>query len=197
METVTLDEATIAYDQRINRYLHLAGLVLLIYDHLLTLNLEVRFIWKSWRRKTSAWFLFIRYSSLCIRAVSLFTVEFELLVGCTLILRVLALYSFDRRVVIILVTAAVICISLAAWCVVSTGPSLTLNPRPSGCITPYSWAGQIREAGAWEAMLASDILLLGLTLYRAFTHERDIPTGRLWRALIRDGTIYFALSASP
>ncbi|KAJ6454193.1 hypothetical protein C8R45DRAFT_1222945, partial [Mycena sanguinolenta] len=215
METVTLDEATIAYDQRINRYLHLAGLVLLIYDHLLTLKLEVRFIWKPWRTKTSAWFLFVRYSSLCIRSMSLFVVEFgkfdrkrctklntirelltvlqELFVGYTLVLRVLALYSFDKRVIIIVVTAAIICLSFAAWGVVPTGPSLTLNPSPSGCITPYTRTEQLREAGAWEAMLANNILLLVLTLYRAFTSERNIPTGRLWRVLIRDGVIYFAI----
>jgi hypothetical protein len=47
--------------------------VLLAYDHLLTLDLEVRYIWKSWRTRASAWYLIIRYSSLCIRAMVLLT----------------------------------------------------------------------------------------------------------------------------
>ncbi|KAF7346777.1 hypothetical protein MSAN_01816200 [Mycena sanguinolenta] len=247
MQTVTLDEAAIAHDLRVIHYFYLAGIVLLIYDNLLMLDLEVRFIWKSWRSRTSAWYLFIRYSSLCIRTMVLVSFDFghfnlevrvntlhleithifpkdvglvlsisrnltrsrnrcnklntvkglltvlqEGIVGCTLILRVLALYSFERRIVIILVAAVIIFISLAA--AMPTGLSHTLNLPPSGCITPYSSAEQVREAGAWEAMLAGDVLLLGLTLYRVYTHEREIPTGRIWRVLIRDGTIIICLA---
>ncbi|KAJ7808806.1 hypothetical protein B0H14DRAFT_2868829 [Mycena olivaceomarginata] len=104
----------------------------------------------------------------------------ELIVGCTLILRVLAMYSFDKRVMFTLVTAALICVSLAAWCVVPVGPALTYNTRIPGCHTPSS-----------EAQLAGDVLLLAFTLWRGYTQTRDVelPSGSLWRVLVRDGTV--------
>ncbi|KAJ7881320.1 hypothetical protein B0H14DRAFT_3857790 [Mycena olivaceomarginata] len=71
-----LDDAAIVYDQRLNRYFQLAGIVLLVYDNLLTLDSEVQYIWKSWRSRASAWYLFIRYSSVCFRTVVLFTFDF-------------------------------------------------------------------------------------------------------------------------
>ncbi|KAJ7232311.1 hypothetical protein B0H12DRAFT_192675 [Mycena haematopus] len=216
MVTVGLDEATIVYDHRVHRYFYLAGIVLLLYDNLLTLDLEVRYIWKGWRTRTSAWFLLIRYSTLLLRILALLTFDFgnfdpevckklntakglvtviqELFVGCTLILRVLAMYSFNKRVLIVLVTAAILCLGFAAWCTLPDGHSPTLPPTgASGCIAAYSHSQRIRGAGAWEALLAGDVLLLGFTLYWAYTHNRDIPTGSLWHLLIRDGALYFVI----
>ncbi|KAF7337340.1 hypothetical protein MSAN_02259600 [Mycena sanguinolenta] len=165
MEIVGLDEATIAFDHRIHRYFYLAGIVLLSYDNLLTLDLEVRYVWKRWRSRTSAWFLLIRYSSLFLRILALVTFDFgnfdpettrknclldvKQHLSCngqtlksstgTLILRVLAMYSFNRRVLITLVTAAIVCLAVAAWCTLPHGSSPTLPPTNlSGCIEPYS-----------------------------------------------------------
>ncbi|KAJ7217354.1 hypothetical protein C8J57DRAFT_1598685 [Mycena rebaudengoi] len=204
MDTVPLDDTTIAYDQRITRYLYLAGIVLLLYDNLLTLDLEVQYIWKSWRTRGAAWYLVIRYSSLWFPSMALlvfgnFTPELlmvvlELFVGCTLILRVLAMYSFDRRVLLTLVTAAIVCVSLAVWCVIPKGPSIVLRSSPYRCISLASHSGYVREAGAWEVLLAGDILLLGFTLYRAYTHSREIPTGSLWHVLVRDGAIIICIA---
>ncbi|KAJ7230791.1 hypothetical protein C8J57DRAFT_1582858 [Mycena rebaudengoi] len=204
MDTVPLDDTTIAYDQRITRYLYLAGIVVLLYDNLLTLDLEVQYIWKSWRTRGAAWYLVIRYSSLWFPSMALlvfgnFTPELlmvvlELFVGCTLILRVLAMYSFDRRVLLTLVTAAIVCVSLAVWCVIPNGPSIVLRSSPYRCISLASHSGYVREAGAWEVLLAGDILLLGFTLYRAYTHSREIPTGSLWHVLVRDGAIIICIA---
>ncbi|KAJ7801654.1 hypothetical protein B0H14DRAFT_2894777 [Mycena olivaceomarginata] len=45
MTTLTQDDATIAYRQRIDRYFYMTAIVLLGYDYLLTLESEVRYIW--------------------------------------------------------------------------------------------------------------------------------------------------------
>ncbi|KAF8147060.1 hypothetical protein K438DRAFT_489612 [Mycena galopus ATCC 62051] len=89
MDAGPLDEATIAYDQctlisgplpsfpylifdrRINNYFYLAGIVLLIYDHFLTFDVEVQYVWRSARTRASAWYLFVRYSALCLPTVAL------------------------------------------------------------------------------------------------------------------------------
>ncbi|KAF8126466.1 hypothetical protein K438DRAFT_1790453 [Mycena galopus ATCC 62051] len=101
MDSVALDNATIAYDQRINRYLYLASIVMahtgirLVLVHPLFLPMlpnagvaHVR-LWQFYSR-------------------GLLIVIQELFVGCTLILRVLAMYSFDRLVGFILVTTAIV-----------------------------------------------------------------------------------------
>ncbi|KAJ6536288.1 hypothetical protein B0H19DRAFT_1240945 [Mycena capillaripes] len=122
MATVTLDAATNAYDHRVNLYFYSAGV-------------EVRYIWKSWRTRPSAWYLFIRYSSLCVRIMSLVTFEVgsfgsklshtldttksllsviqELFVACTLLLRVLAMYAFNKKVVFSLVMLSILGLSLS------------------------------------------------------------------------------------
>lgn len=64
MATVVLSDATIAQDDRTTRNLFLAGLVLLCYDHLLTLGAEVQYIWEPGHARSSAWYLFLRYFAL-------------------------------------------------------------------------------------------------------------------------------------
>ncbi|KAJ7347273.1 hypothetical protein DFH08DRAFT_960618 [Mycena albidolilacea] len=163
-----LDDAAIIYDQAPPES-HASGATGWLpvahrkVSNLLTLDSEVQYIWKSWRSRASAWYLFIRYSSVCFRTVVLSTFDFgnfdpeeyryfwrvlmvvqELFVGCTLSLRVLAMYSFNRRVAFTLVITAILCLSVAAWCVVPTGPSLELRSVTSGCLSPVTRSDQIR-----------------------------------------------------
>ncbi|KAF8146835.1 hypothetical protein K438DRAFT_1868455 [Mycena galopus ATCC 62051] len=215
MAQVTLDDAAIAYGHRLNRDFNLAGIVVLVYDHILTFDSEVKYIWNAKRTRTSLWFLFIRYSALAIRLFTLVTFDFgdydadtcnrlnsarsyltviqELFVGLTLVLRVLAMYAFDKLVLGTLVTTAILCVVVSVWCVLTTGAPLVFPKPISGCLTAVSHSSQVREAGAWEALLAADVVLLVLTILRAYNHSRDIPTGALWRVLIRDGAIYFVV----
>ncbi|KAJ7483767.1 hypothetical protein B0H11DRAFT_2231919 [Mycena galericulata] len=59
-----LDPATFAWDLRLFRSVVLAGLVLLIYDHSLTLATEVKFIWAAKLQPSIYWFLTLRYIGL-------------------------------------------------------------------------------------------------------------------------------------
>ncbi|KAJ7826085.1 hypothetical protein B0H13DRAFT_1918311 [Mycena leptocephala] len=211
-------------------------------DHLLTLDMEVHYVWKTWRTRPSAWFLLIRYSSFAIRTMALVTFDFgnfdpevihidsgrrrsrttasgsslteygqivlmvfqELFVGITLVLRVLAMYSFDKRLVIGLGIAVIFCLSFALksqWCMVPSGAPVTLKPATPGCITPSLSVHHIdfitifthtRQAKS----LAGDVLLLALTLYQAYTHRRDAPSGSLWRVLIISCLAEFTVALS-
>ncbi|KAJ7128519.1 hypothetical protein C8R44DRAFT_979192 [Mycena epipterygia] len=68
-----LDDATFAWDHRIYRYLFLSGLVVLVYDYLLTIGSEVKIIWPSKRPLSKYWFLTVRYVSLgCSAAIVAF-----------------------------------------------------------------------------------------------------------------------------
>ncbi|KAJ6495825.1 hypothetical protein DFH09DRAFT_1103711 [Mycena vulgaris] len=59
-----LDPVTFNWDLRLYRSFVLAGLVLLVYDHTLTLATEVKFIWAAKLRPSIYWFLALRYIGL-------------------------------------------------------------------------------------------------------------------------------------
>ncbi|KAF7357400.1 hypothetical protein MSAN_01336000 [Mycena sanguinolenta] len=59
-----LDYATFVSDNRTSRYVFLAGFVILVYDHLLTLKDEVKYVWSTKLRPSTCWFLAMRYTGL-------------------------------------------------------------------------------------------------------------------------------------
>ncbi|KAJ7249904.1 hypothetical protein C8J57DRAFT_1521510 [Mycena rebaudengoi] len=222
----------ITYNQVLDRYFYLTGVVLLIYDHLLTLESEVRYIWTTDHTRVLAWYLLVRYFALCtdVTIFALSFVDFSVtdssprylhsshFKAATLILRVLAMYSFDKRVMASLASAAIIVICLFIVQAASPftflhSPDLAVqraavgSERPhvyrtnlSGCYSVSSNARKFWIAGAWEGVLATDLLCLGLTLYRGYARSHDetvLPRGSLWRILVRDGVMYYALSSSP
>ncbi|KAF8218114.1 hypothetical protein K438DRAFT_1952954 [Mycena galopus ATCC 62051] len=161
MTDLTLDLATILYDQRVNGYLHLTGTgyaVLLVYDHLLTLESEVRYIWAPGNIRTVAWYFLVRYFALCAN-LAMFPLAFG---------------NFSTK-----------------WTVKDVSPALA-SP---GCYSGTPAHRQLQIAGLWEAMFATDVVFLGLTLYRGYTQSRllgtGLPPGSLWHVIVRDGVIYY------
>ncbi|KAJ7473114.1 hypothetical protein B0H11DRAFT_2430409 [Mycena galericulata] len=138
MSTASLDVATVAQDQRLRRSLFLTGLVVVLYDHLLTLGSEIKHIWVRPVKRSSAWFLTFHYVGLLsnlstavyllgdfspesLRRSSLDVMHpttpyaslFALIVTPgTLALRVCTMYGFKRRVLVSLGIAAVTTVSL-------------------------------------------------------------------------------------
>jgi len=214
MATVQLDAITLAQDQRLRRSFFLAGLVVLCYDHLLTLGSEVTHIWAPRLKRSSVWFLLVRYVALisnivlaayflgnlspdtCTKlssAENYLLVMQETLVEVTLAIRVCAMYGFSRRVFAALGVAAAITISLGVWAVL--GPEVTLAMNLPGCHVATSHTQAVRMAAAWEAQLVCDILILGLTLRRAHTYHRSIGlrSQSLLGTMVRDGAVYFGM----
>ncbi|KAJ6450064.1 hypothetical protein C8R45DRAFT_1224211 [Mycena sanguinolenta] len=170
-----LDPVTFNWDLRLYRSVVLAGLVLLVYDHTLTLATEVKFIWAAKLRPSIYWFLALRYIGLvanianCVLyfaelnhevRVSLFSsvqtlndlcsevcvkmqlmwkaliVSQELLVECTLIMRVYAMYDRNRWILICLLAVFAPWPALALWDVIKEGqPQIFSGPGISGCAT--------------------------------------------------------------
>ncbi|KAJ7478418.1 hypothetical protein FB451DRAFT_1396198 [Mycena latifolia] len=213
MDALTSDDILFEHDRRLNGALSLAGLVVLVYDYLLTLDMEVKYMWSPGNKGGSAWFLFIRYFAIGANvampfmnfgdfpverlkiALQLLVVIQELTVGCTLIRRVYAMYGFSKRILCLLVAAALIAVGLAVWSVAAAGPTPVLMVQLPGCQTLHSHTQSIRMAAAWVAELACETLVLGLTLFRAWDQTRSgIPlTSSLWTIMIRDGAMYFTI----
>jgi len=106
------------------------------------------------------------------------------------------MYSFDKRAIFILASGEIIAIFFVTWSIVDSEPPRVYRTNPPGCYTTISNSRKIRMAGSWEGILATDLLFLGLTLYRAYSRSRDgivLPAGSLWRVLVRDGVMYYAL----
>ncbi|KAJ7626060.1 hypothetical protein FB45DRAFT_1060593 [Roridomyces roridus] len=118
-ETIEVDYAVFASDHRLLRSFFIAGLVILIYDHILTLGMEIKYIWRSKLRPSTCWFLAVRYIGLAAALAMLpyhfmvldhqscsklqwmwevLIVSQEVLIEVTLALRVLAMYGFNRWV---------------------------------------------------------------------------------------------------
>ncbi|KAJ7473079.1 hypothetical protein B0H11DRAFT_1993959 [Mycena galericulata] len=152
MSTVSLNVVTVAQDQRLRRSVFLTGLVVILYDHLLTLGSEIKHIWVRPVKRSSVWFLTFRYLALLSNlsmtvfflgdfspescknlstTESYLLVTQEFLVGCTLSLRVCAMYGFNRRVFVSLGIAAVTTVSLGIWSVI--GPEAVLETTLPGC----------------------------------------------------------------
>ncbi|KAJ7718435.1 hypothetical protein B0H16DRAFT_1609099 [Mycena metata] len=169
MTDLPLDLATVLYDQRVDGYLHLTGTVLLVYDHLLTLGSEIRYIWAPGKIRAVAWYFLVRYFALCAN-LAMFPLAFGnfstktcvglyaaadlsillevVVVEITLSLRVLAIYSVARRGKYFVAAVAIIVIALGAWTVKDVSPALA-SP---GCYSGTPAHRQLQIAGLWEAM---------------------------------------------
>ncbi|KAJ7176089.1 hypothetical protein C8R43DRAFT_974933 [Mycena crocata] len=214
--TMDRDDSQIIRDVQLSRSLFLAGIVILFYDHLLTIGPEIQHIWVTTHKRSSVWFLFIRYFSFAgniimaldtfgdfnvttcgtLRVVTgLIVVAQELIIGCTLFLRVYALYGLNRRIMILLISAGVAIVSVGAWSIVPVGMSPVVKTRAPGCYLPQSKKQDLRMAAAWTAELAGDVLVICLTLYRSYMSSRNGAafSGSLWRIMIRDGVVYFGI----
>ncbi|KAJ7839114.1 hypothetical protein B0H14DRAFT_2787710 [Mycena olivaceomarginata] len=119
----------------------------------------------------------------------------EFFIGCTLSLRVCAMYGFNRRVFVSLSIAAITTVAFGAWAIV--GPKIFLETSVPGCHTVTPHDQSIRVALAWEAQLVCDILILGLTLRRAYTYHNHLGlrSPSLLRTMFRDGAVYFGMIA--
>ncbi|KAJ7910082.1 hypothetical protein B0H13DRAFT_2329754 [Mycena leptocephala] len=116
------------------------------------------------------------------------------------------MYGFNRRVFISLAIAALTTVGLGAWAVI--GPKNILETSVPGCHVTTSkdhpFNGLPRHhaltsltgvALAWEGQLVCDILILGLTLHRAYTyhHTVGLDSPSLLRTMFRDGAVYFGM----
>ncbi|KAJ7923273.1 hypothetical protein B0H13DRAFT_2316657 [Mycena leptocephala] len=181
--------------KQLNNWPLLAGLVLLLYDYLLTLPTEIRIVWPQPR----PWLLLIRYLALGTnlsmvvltfglqwnRWISDYTLAFCSLAILTL--RVYAMFNRKRVILWLLSLAGLGSLAVGVWL---GSEADTAAPLPGMKICTGI-------AGAWEAEVFRDLLIFAFTLLRGILHWRqDNYRSRLVRCFVLDGFVYFCLIAA-
>ncbi|KAJ6497287.1 hypothetical protein C8R45DRAFT_124612 [Mycena sanguinolenta] len=186
---------------------------ILCYDHLLTLETEINFVWKRPKRLSFFLFIILRYIAL-VSTIGMLVLRFSdiplevchtfnflkkgltivqnVLVGYMFGLRVYAMYNFSWKIVLFLCVAASTTVGLAAWSTASE-TIMTINVS-SGCDLPISTQSAHRMAAAWESQFLCDVIIFVFTVWRSFQQPFKI-TGSIMTYMARDGTLYFAAMA--
>ncbi|KAF8146671.1 hypothetical protein K438DRAFT_1780684 [Mycena galopus ATCC 62051] len=214
LDSTDLDYATFTSDYRIYRYVFLAGLVIVIYDHLLTFSTEVKYIWLTKLRPSTCWFLAARYIGLInniIMSVFYFGAlshepqsspilrpfKEEGLIETTLSIRVFAMYGRNIWVLVPLLALVSTSMALAVVGAIKLdGPAQNLAaPGLNGCNTPYPRSTADHVAKAWMVILACDVLVFALTVRQAYMQRHRLwpHAGSLIQRMLKDGSMYFGV----
>ncbi|KAJ7352163.1 hypothetical protein DFH08DRAFT_858080 [Mycena albidolilacea] len=122
------------------------------------------------------------------------------LVETTLCLRVLGMYGHTAWVKVSLGIGGAITAGLGLWTIIEYGdPQMMSAPGMTGCHTAIPRSTCISHlaipatglAGVWEAQLLLDLLVFGLTLYKAHADRAvmSLVPGSLVERMMRDGAI--------
>ncbi|KAF9070479.1 hypothetical protein BDP27DRAFT_1446969 [Rhodocollybia butyracea] len=203
---------------RLANMLFASALVILFYDHLLTLDSEIRLLWRRPRNAGGYLFFVNRYFALgnIVPAISLFSTSFspsscqslELyhqvfqsitqgIVTALFALRVYALYGLKKTVLIIFMGIAILgAVTSISLSFVGRDES---TPSDLGCHILLNSSNAASIAIGWEGLLIVDSILFAMTMRKAYqTHFSlsGIKVGRsLLSVIIRDGSIYFLIMA--
>ncbi|KAJ7938620.1 hypothetical protein B0H13DRAFT_2301660 [Mycena leptocephala] len=180
--------------KQLNNWPLLAGLVLLLYDYLLTLPTEIHIVWPRPR----PWLLLIRYLalgtnlSMVVLTFGIFGLQWNRWISI-LTLRVYALFNRKRVILWLLSLAGLGSLAVGVWL---GSAADTAAPLP-GSLCMLSHVSVIRIAGAWEAEVFRDVLIFAFTLLRGILHwQRDNYRSRLVKCFVLDGFVYFCLIAA-
>ncbi|KAH8835825.1 hypothetical protein DL96DRAFT_91176 [Flagelloscypha sp. PMI_526] len=201
-----------SFTRRVHKYLSLLGLTILYWDHLLTLDDEIKHFWRKPKISNIAFFV-NRYlaffaniplwvvnflyldqyqCSKFLKFHQFFIVVTQVVVGVLLAIRVWALYAQSAKVKYYMILLFVVLAGVAVFAVV-TGHA---TYDSFDCSQSLSRRSAVRVVIAWEALFFFDLNIFILTLLRSrwasrtqIGKELKIP---LVEIIARDGALYFA-----
>ncbi|ESK82162.1 hypothetical protein Moror_14478 [Moniliophthora roreri MCA 2997] len=204
-------------DLRTSDYWSLCAITLLYWDHILTLPIEIKYLWKRPRFISSYLFFIHRYFSAFANIVVIFSlfssrtflespsckpleqvregvlVVAQVIVLLIMTLRIYALYGCSKRLLRILLGVLVILLSAAAFATFYDPGGEELEPVR--CHTQRDFQRSIQTAGAWEVLFVYDTLIFLLACYKAYQTRKEFEMFKarlpLTNIVIRDGALYF------
>jgi len=198
-------------------YLNIASAALVTFDAFLTLEQEIRLVWRGRWGIPSVLYILIRYGSVVQAALNIVgQVDYKLtgdaclawallsswsipvvmmLVEAMLALRVAALYLNNRLVVAVLFVgwlgAATAMLALMGLSVAGVTPVPSSAPPTLGCNINSSSSPAAPYWTLWLPSLIFETTAALLTLARALVHRDIIMNTPLLLVLVRDGFLYF------
>ncbi|KIJ31404.1 hypothetical protein M422DRAFT_783790 [Sphaerobolus stellatus SS14] len=217
-----LKEAEIALiAANVTRYLSAAGLVVLIYDHLLLLDEEIQLIWNSRTTRAKILFLVNRYlvpSALIVGTYGLsglskaglgvtvckvwLTIVTFLLVVTLFIANLFVLYRVNalwahspavyRSTISLYIATYIVAFALAIYASVKLLPHIGYSPELGLCTTDQRPRLNIL---AYAVPIVFDVALFGLTCWNGISRPRRLHTAIIQQLYV-DGALYFLLTTS-
>ncbi|OAX39839.1 hypothetical protein K503DRAFT_865114 [Rhizopogon vinicolor AM-OR11-026] len=198
-----------------SQYVGVAGLVVLLWDHLLTFNDEVRLIWRARLSIPKLLFLFNRYAvptslialtyatsglsddilpdSVCQIWFGIGVVLGMLSIGTSNFLVLLRLWVlWDRRTRLVLSTLILFVLTqltsivCTAYVVASMIPSMVFDPDLHACML----TGKVDFAILWSPGVVFELMVFIMTCWNAL--DQPLPQhAKMARVMYRDGSTYF------
>ncbi|KAG7096219.1 hypothetical protein E1B28_003671 [Marasmius oreades] len=187
---------------------------MLCYDHLLTFDDEIKYMWQ--RKKAFPFYLFLifRYITPIVSLINLISEHdpnwigaacnnwiwlpvaigpiVSLATGIILILRVHAIYSQATWILCVTLPIYITQLIVMGWAIPAAVPA-NLPPGFIGCIPVPKLDTGLRLASIYIAALAFDATIFALTFGRAIYSRLTGSSIPLKTLIIRDGTLYFAV----
>lgn len=214
-----LDNNKQVYQENVYQYIQIASIVVLVYDHFITLDEEVKYIWSKASRKISIAFLFLRYVGLAVMLTVYGLLCFFHVIGqpekspggtltgavtadalmmamvfyiaLLFLWRIYALYERNLRLVVGLLIIGTL--------IMSTSVAMLLRAKAS---TTSLIQKKTYYSASWLGLLLWDILICILTIVK--THRTHLANNLLSRQsqtpmisiIFRDGISYFLILTS-
>ncbi|KAJ7898548.1 hypothetical protein B0H14DRAFT_3853003 [Mycena olivaceomarginata] len=213
MDSGELPHTDIATFQNVfvTRYVSAAGLVIILYDHLITLDDEVEHIWSAPRTVAKTLFLLLRYmvpifltaetithSGLTVILMSNLTYAgwLSILISNFLILLRIwttlpRAHTLIRRSLVFFVLMQIANFIVTTW-VISTMILLIFDPAAGLC----SFSSKPKVFALWAPGLLFEVVVFVTVCWNALDRPRALGSdtnARMTRVFVRDGLIYFAI----
>jgi hypothetical protein len=217
MDTETL--AVIIGHIQASRYVSGAGLVVLLYDHILTFDQELQLIWHTKMTWPKLLFLFNRYmvpvamllrtndfsgialpvlsNTYCRWSIGTTTILGILTIGISNLLVLLRLWMlWDRNSRLMywtgtaFLTAQIAAFIVAGFVVRSTLPFVVFDPDFHSCLIEEK--PRVNIGGHWGPGLAFEIMVFCVVWWNALDRPRSCDSG-IPEAMYRDGFLYFSV----
>ncbi|KAJ7718426.1 hypothetical protein B0H16DRAFT_1475563 [Mycena metata] len=170
----------------------------ILYDHLLTLRSEIRYIWAPGKIGAVAWYFLVRYFALCAN-LAMFPLAFGNFSTKTYDFIFAEVHPTSEPTEQLLDSQGRFPRSglpgMLQW---DLSPQTASSVYCTLFLPELTLSSEI--AGLWEAMFAGDVVFLGLTVYRGYTQSRLLaaapPPGTLLHVVVRDAR-YFSNHPTP
>ncbi|KAL1730851.1 hypothetical protein EV714DRAFT_249633 [Schizophyllum commune] len=187
----------------INNAMHLTSMAILVYDHIITLAMEVEYVWLRPKNRASHVFFVFRYTALIVTVLAtvlgLWTAPLKtcrairnfrfaafttmaVVVAILIMQRVYAIFGKSKRVLY----------GLLLYAAVGSAVILVSVERLNSKMVNGTDANKPRTglSAIWITVMVYDFIVFAMTAYKTFSALRE-PHMPIMQLLLRDGAIYF------